>query len=279
MNSKVKKKLFVIFCTLISILFALTELFPLIWSLLASFKSPKEVYKINPVVILPTVWYFKNYTSLFVSSTHNFIHSYLLTLGCAACFSIMAIFFNSITAYAFARLEFRFKKVLWAYILFPMFIPGITITITSYVVCNQLNLLDTLWVLILPGLVGSYAVFFVRQFFLSMPRAVEEAALVDGAGRFRIYWNIFLPSSVSPLVLIGTGGFTGFWNSYLWPSLTITSPNKVQIMQVVRSFSNTYSTNAGTVYAGAVLVCLPPLIVFMLFQRHIIKGMLISGLK
>ncbi|MBQ9197568.1 MAG: carbohydrate ABC transporter permease [Clostridia bacterium] len=279
MGNKSRRIVFVIFCSIVAVLFALMELFPLVWSLLASFKGPKEVYKINPVVIFPTVWYVKNYSTLFTASTHNFVRSYLLTLGCALGFSVMAIFFNSIAAYAFARLDFRFKKILWAYILFPMFIPGITITITSYVVCNQLHLLDTLWVLILPGLVGSYAIFFVRQFFLSMPRAVEEAALVDGAGRFRIYWNIFLPSSVSPLVLIGTGGFTGFWNGYLWPSLTITSPNKVQIMQVVRSFSNTYTTNAGAVYAGAVLVCLPPLIVFMIFQRYIIKGMLISGLK
>lgn len=279
MSNKARHKIFVAFCSLVAIVFALMELFPLVWSFLASFKSPREVYKINPVVIIPSQWYIKNYENLFTASTHNFIHSYFLTLGCAAGFAVMAIFFNSIAAYAFARLEFRFKKILWAYVLFPMFIPGITITITSYVVCNQLHLLDTLWVLILPGLVGSYAIFFVRQFFLSMPRAVEEAALVDGAGRFRIYWNIFLPSSISPLVLIGTGGFTGFWNGYLWPSLTITSPSKVQIMQVVRSFSNTYTGSAGTIYAGAVLVCLPPLIVFMIFQRYIIKGMLISGLK
>lgn len=276
---KIKKQSVAVVCTAAALLLFLVEVFPFFWSFLASFKSSREIYKINPLVVFPTTWEYQNYVKLFTASTYNFGLAYMRSLVLALGFAIAAIFFNSMAAYAFARLDFKCKKLLWLYILFPMFVPGVTTTITSYMLMNDLGLLDTVWVLILPGLVGSYAIFFVRQFFLSMPRVIEEAALIDGASRFRIYWNIFLPSSISPLVLIGTGGFTGFWNNYLWPSLTISSPDKVMILQVVKAFNNSYSNNAGVVFAGAVLVCLPPLIVFMIFQRYIIKGMLISGIK
>ena len=140
-------------------------------------------------------------------------------------------------------------------------------------------MLDSLWVCIIPSLAGAGSIFFYRQFFLQVPLSMEEAALVDGASRFRIYYTVFLPNAKAPMVLLGTGTFIGCWNSYVWPTLTLTSVDKWQIMQVIRSFRSTYSEAYGVVMAASLLSAIPPLIVFLIFQKHIIKGMLISGIK
>lgn len=140
-------------------------------------------------------------------------------------------------------------------------------------------MLDNLWVCVIPSLAGAGAIFFYRQFFLQVPISMEEAALIDGASRFRIYWSIFLPTAKAPMVLLGTGCFIGCWNDYVWPTLTLSSVKNWEIMQVIRSFRNTYSENYGVVMAASVLSAIPPLIVFLIFQKHIIKGMLISGIK
>ena len=133
--------------------------------------------------------------------------------------------------------------------------------------------------LILPGLAGAYAIFFFRQFFLNMPMAVEEAALIDGASRFRIFWNIFIPNAKSPYVIMGTGAFLGYWNSFLWPAMTVTSSKYMQVMQVIRSYNNMYANKYGIVLAGSLLAALPPIICFLCFQRYIVKGLMISGIK
>ena len=160
-----------------------------------------------------------------------------------------------------------------------MFIPNIAILLTSFVVVKQLGLLNSLWVCIIPSLANAGNIFFYRQFFLQIPLSMEEAALVDGAKRFGIYYKVFLPNAKAPMVLLGTGTFIGCWNSYVWPTLTLSSVDKWQIMQVIRSFKNTYTEAYGIVMAASVLSALPPLIVFLIFQKDITKGMLISGLK
>ena len=150
---------------------------------------------------------------------------------------------------------------------------------TSFVVVTRLGMLDSYWVLILPGLAGAYSIFFFRQFFLGMPMAVEEAALIDGASRFRIFWNIFIPNAKSPYVIMGTGAFLGYWNSFLWPAMTVTSSQYMQVMQVIRSYNNMYANKYGIVLAGSALAALPPIICFLCFQRYIVKGLMISGIK
>ena len=109
--------------------------------------------------------------------------------------------------------------------------------------------------------------------------SMEEAALVDGASRFKIYYSVFLPNAKAPMVLLGTGCFIGCWNSFVWPSLTIQSTTRYQVMQVIRSFRNQYTEAYGVVMAASAIAAIPPLIVFMIFQRDIVKGMLISGIK
>jgi multiple sugar transport system permease protein len=182
-------------------------------------------------------------------------------------------------AYAFARLEFAFKKTIWRIIIATMYIPGMTILITSFILVTRMKILDTYTVLIIPGVAGAYNIFFFRQFFLNMPMALEESALIDGASRFRIFTSIFLPNSKSPLVIVGIGAFTGYWNSFLWPTLTVTNNKLYQVMQVVRAFRTQYSSRFGAVMAASFLAALVPIGLFLIFQKHIVKGIVLSGIK
>jgi multiple sugar transport system permease protein len=255
------------------------SLFPLLWMIISAFKPAKEVLKANPLRFFPSTWDFTNLVKLFEDTSYPFLQAMKSSAFVALTAALLSVTINSMAAYAYARIDFKFKKLLWRTTIFTMYIPGITILITSFVVVNSLGMLDSYAVLILPGLAGAYAVFFFRQFFLNMPMATEEAALIDGAGRFRIFWSIFIPNAKSPYVILGTGAFLGYWNSFLWPAMTVTSPQFMQVMQVIRSYNNMYSNNYGVVLAGSAIAALPPILVFLLFQRHIVKGLMISGIK
>lgn len=274
-----RKKNITAACTQVALLCAAVALFPLVWMIISSFKNSKEILKANPLRFFPTVWTLENYVNLFEDTTYPFLQALGNTALVSIAAALLSVTINSMAGYAFARLNFTGKTLLWRYAIFAMYIPGITILVTSFVVVTRLGMLDSYWVLILPGLAGAYSIFFFRQFFLGMPMAVEEAALIDGASRFRIFWNIFIPNAKSPYVIMGTGAFLGYWNSFLWPAMTVTSSQYMQVMQVIRSYNNMYANKYGIVLAGSALAALPPIICFLCFQRYIVKGLMISGIK
>lgn len=274
-----RKKVSTTLFSIIALIVTAISLFPLFWMIISAFKPGKEVLKANPLRFFPSVWTMENIDKLFADKSYSFLNAMGSTAFVAITAALLSVTINSMAAYAYARLEFKFKKALWRTTIFTMYIPGITILVTSFVVVQRLGMLDSYWVLIVPGLAGAYSIFFFRQFFLNMPMATEEAALIDGASRFRIFWNIFIPNAKSPYVIMGTGAFLGYWNAFLWPAMTVTSPKLMQVMQVIRSFNNMYANNYGVVLAGSAIAALPPIIVFLIFQRHIVRGLMISGIK
>ncbi len=279
MKTKSRHSLAIGVFTAIALVVSAISLFPLVWMIISSFKEAKEVLKANPLRFFPTVWVRENYVKLFEETTYPFLQAMQSTALVAVSAALLSVTINSMAGYAYARLNFRGKTLLWRLSIFTMYIPGITILVTSFVVVNSMGLLDTYWVLILPGLASAYSIFFFRQFFLNMPMATEEAALIDGATRFRIFLSVFIPNAKSPYVIMGIGAFLGYWNSFLWPAMTVTNTQYLQVMQVIRSYNNMYSNAYGVVLAGSALAALPPIIVFLIFQRHIVKGLMISGIK
>lgn len=279
MKTKSRHSLAIGVFTAIALVVSAISLFPLVWMIISSFKEAKEVLKANPLRFFPTVWVRENYVKLFEETTYPFLQAMQSTALVAVSAALLSVTINSMAGYAYTRLNFRGKTLLWRLSIFTMYIPGITILVTSFVVVNSMGLLDTYWVLILPGLASAYSIFFFRQFFLNMPMATEEAALIDGATRFRIFLSVFIPNAKSPYVIMGTGAFLGYWNSFLWPAMTVTNTQYLQVMQVIRSYNNMYSNAYGVVLAGSALAALPPIIVFLIFQRHIVKGLMISGIK
>ncbi len=257
---------------------AAVSLFPLLWMLLASFKNKQEVLA-TPLRMLPKDWITTNYEAVLVSAQNPLFHAMLVTFLVAALGVVFSLLVNMMAAYAFARLEFFGKRLFWVYCLITMYVPGLTILITSYLVVHSLHMINTLWVLLVPGIAGGYNIFFFRQFFLNIPASLEDAARIDGCGRFRIFWTVFLPLSVTPMVVQGAGIFIGYWNSFMWPSITVTDKSIQQVMPIIRSFQTDYGTEYGRIMAATCLAVIPPIALFAIFQKHIVKGFVLSGLK
>lgn len=268
--------------SLICLIVVAIILFPIIWMLPAAFKGKVEIWAL-PNTWLPKVFKFDNFEKIFSDNLMNDI-SFVSSLGATSLVSVIAVvsslFINMFAAYVFANFEFRGKNFLWYYFLITMFIPGITILLTSIRVVSVLKMTDTIAVLIIPGLVSAYNIFFFRQFYFGIPRSLEEAAIIDGCSRFRIFFKVFLPMSVTPMVIIGVSVFMGYWNSFMWPTLTIVNNSAIaQVMQVIRQLNSTYSGEYGVVIAATLISILIPLTLFTIFQKKIIAGIAISGLK
>ena len=268
--------------TILVIVVLLIILFPIVWMLPGAFKSKAEIWDI-PVTWLPKEFTLDNFNILFNPSPYDkwdFISSFFATLAVAATAVVLSLFFNMLTAFVFARLEFRGKKILWPYFLFSMFVPGITILLTSFEVVAKLGMLDSFWGLVLPGVLTSYNVFFFRQFFLSLPTSLEEAADIDGMNPFVIFIRLFIPLSITPMIVQGASVFMGYWNSYLWPTLTITkNVGMMQMMQVIKILNERYSDQFGVAIAGTLLSMIGPLLMFAFAQKKIVQGIAITGLK
>jgi len=249
---------------------------PLAWMAIAGFKSKSEVVR-TPFQFFPDVWIVDNYTTIL--QDHEFVQAMTVTLIGGLIFTTLSIAVNSMAAYAFARLDFRGKRLWWVFCIIPLFIPAFAILLTSFVVVTNLGMLNTMAVLIVPGVASAFQMFFIRQFYLSIPMALEEAAMIDGASRWQIFRRVFLPQSLGIFVVVGVTSFLGYWNAYVWPILTIQNPDLFQIQQYLGNFRMERGTEWGLLMAGSLLSVLPLILLVLIFQRYIVNGVRISGLK
>ena len=281
MNKKTRKILLMIIALLVFMIM-FTPIFVMLPSML---KSKIEIWS-YPWHFLPQSITFDNFSRLaflqYTSTGIYFFKSIGITILVASIAVILSLSLNMTAAFAFARLNFTMKKALFVMTILTMFIPGITILITSVRVVSELGMLNTIWVLIIPGLANAYNIFFFRQFYLGFPKELDEAAKVDGASIWQIYLKLYVPMSKTPMVIIGASIFMGYYNSYLWPTLTISQDRKdlFQIMYVIRMlFSDSTELGYGSVLAAAFVAMIPPLLIFIIVQKYIREGIAISGLK
>lgn len=256
----------------------LAALFPLAWMAIAGFKARDEVVT-SPFQFFPDVWQPENYRAILAEPM--FVRALGVTFLGALLFTALSLTVNSMAAYAFARLDFAFKRTLWVVTIGTMFIPGMAILLTSYIVVTRMGMLNTMAVLVIPGATAGVHIFFIRQFYLGIPTAIEEAALIDGAGRWKIFTRIFLPMSKPVFVVVGITSFLLFWNAYVWPIMTITDPESslVQIQQYLATFRSDRRVEYGMLMAGSTLAATPVIAIFLVFQRYIVSGIRISGIK
>lgn len=277
---RTNKKIRILY-SVIAILVAVVIAFPVIWMIPAAFKTKSELFTI-PNTFLPKEFTLENFIKVFQVDVNG--STYLKALGSttvvALLSTVLSLSINMFAGYVFARFEFRGKRFLWAFVMFSMFIPGITIMLTSIRMVNLLHMNDTLWVLIVPGLANSYNIFFFRQFYLSIPQNIEEAALIDGESKFMMFFRIFLPMSTTPMVIIGIGTFMGCWNNFIWPTLTVTDNTGItQIMQIIRSLNGSYQGEYGVVIAATLMSLIIPIVLFAVFQKRILEGISLTGMK
>ena len=261
---------------LFSVLIVFLALFPLAWMVISGFKIRTEVVS-TPFQFFPEVWQWQNYVQIL--SDPAFLRTLAITGGGAVVFTAGSIAVNSMAAYAFARLEFAGKRIVWPLVLMTMFIPGMTILLTSFIVVTNLRMLDTLAELIIPGMAAAGHIFFVRQFYLNIPSSLEEAAVMDGCGRWGVYLRIFLPLSKAPFVVVGITSFMAYWNNFVWPVMTITSPELYQVQQYLAAFRGERASELGLLMAGSACAAMPIIVIFLIFQRQIIANIKMAGLK
>ncbi|WP_238012260.1 carbohydrate ABC transporter permease [Dactylosporangium sp. AC04546] len=257
-------------------LITLSVVFPLAWMAIAGFKGRTEVLR-SPFQFFPDMWRFDNYVD--IARDPQFSRAMAVTFAGAVVFTALSLAVNSMAAYAFARLEFRGKSFWWLYCILPMFIPMMAILLTSFMVVSKLGMLNTMAVLIVPGVASAAQMFFLRQYYLGIPVAIEEAARIDGATRWQVFLRIFLPQSGAPFAVMGIAAYLAYWNAYVWPILTITDPNLTQIMQFLGTFRSERGNDWGLLMAGSTLASLPTIVLLLVFQRFIVNGVRISGIK
>ena len=279
-NALIKTGLYII---VILVLFSLFV--PLFFMVISMFKGRQEIFSLD-FHVFPQVWTIDNFSRLFylqyTTVGVNFLQSFGMTLLVAFLGMAFSLFVNSIAGYAFARLNFPLKKTLFVIVISTMFIPNITILLTSISVVSSLNMMNTIWVLVIPGVANAYNIFFFRQFYLGFPKDYDEAARVDGCNSIQIFFKIYLPNSITPMVIMGAGTFIGYFNSYLWPTLTIDTEHKglTQIMTLINSLYGDSSTlGYGAVLAASFIAILPAIVVFFIVQRFIRDGIALTGVK
>ena len=250
--------------------------FPFIWMILTSFKSQIESIKI-PITIFPKEWLIKNYFAVF--NAIPFGRMYLNTIINAVVIVSVQLIFCSMAAYAFARLKFPGKNVIFTILLSVLMIPSSFFILPQYQIIQGLGLLNSLPALFLPNLFSIFGTFLLRQFFKSLPDSLEDAARIDGCNRFMIYYKIMLPLVKSGLVALGILTLRFAWNDLMWPLIVNTSEQKMTLAAGLSSLQGQYVTDYPLMMAGAVMSVAPLLILFAIFQEQFIEGIALSGVK
>lgn len=250
--------------------------FPFIWMVLTSFKTFAESVAL-PIVWFPSEWNFNNYAE--VLEKLDFITYYKNTIIYTGVVLFGQLFLCSLAGYSFARLNFRFKNVIFFLILAVLMVPPQMTLIPRYQMMNYLGWVDTYKGLIIPIIPSAYGTFFLRQFFMTLPRELEDSAKIDGCSYFRIYWNIMLPLCTSALVAYGIITAIATWNDLLWP-LIVTNSNSMRVLSVAMAcLQGQNGTKYQLLMAASVLSTIPTLIAFIFGQKHFIKGIALTGIK
>jgi multiple sugar transport system permease protein len=253
---------------------------PLLWMLSTSFKTNVEATQLPPHWI-PEEFTTESYSRIFKTgeSQTPVLRWFLNSMVAATAHTILVLVTASTAAYALARMNFRGRNVLFATIIATLFIPQFVFLMPNYLIVDMFGWLDTLLAVIVPGAAGAFGVFFLRQFFLSMPHELEEAALIDGASRLQIFLRIILPLSKAPLATLAVLSFLTNWNDFLWPIYVLFSPESLTLPPGLSILQNAYTTDYAVIMAGGVVASVPVLLVFILAQKYVIQGVSRSGLK
>lgn len=258
----------------LGIVLALLTIFPLVWMVTGSFKPADEV---NGSAILPAEPTLDNFR--YVLTQVPFLRYMFNSFLVSALVTVLALWFHSMAAYALARLRFPGRETIFLLIFSTMLVSLPVILIPTFVVVRTLGLVDSYAGLIIPAIFNAFGIFLLRQFYLSLPGELEEAALVDGASYWRIYRSIILPLSRPILSALTVFFFLTNWNSFVWP-LTITSDPDLRVVQLgIATFQQQYASDWNYVLAAATIAALPTLLIFFFFQKQIVESIKSAGFK
>lgn len=256
---------------------ALTMIVPFFWMVSTSLKDFSQVFNIPPNWIPdPAVW--SNYPDSL--SALPFGRAYWNSFYIAAIVVASQLLTCSMAGYAFARIDFPFRDTIFILFLATLMIPQQVTIIPTYLIMRDLGWLDTHLALIVPpALFSAFGVFLLRQFIKGLPEELEESAILDGANRWRIYWQIILPLIKAPLAALAIFSFLAQWNNFFAPNIYLSTPEKFTIPLLLNQFRGLYVTDWTLMMAAATIAVLPVLIIYLIGQRYIIEGVALTGLK
>lgn len=255
---------------------AITMIMPLVWMISTSLKQSASVFELPPQWI-PNPFDWKNYTEIW--DLMPFGRFFFNSLFIALCVTAGQLFTSSLAGYAFARMSFRGRDKLFLAYLATLMIPYAVTMIPVFLILRNLGWIDTYKALILPGIFTAYGTFMMRQFFMSIPKDLEEAAFIDGCSHFGIYFKIILPLSKPILATLGTFTFIGSWRNFMWP-LIVTNSDEMRTLPVgLSAFQGQYMTDWPLLMATAIFVMTPLVIVFLFNQRFFVESFKLSGIK
>jgi multiple sugar transport system permease protein len=259
------------------ILFTLFFLLPLLWMAATAFKPFEEWLNPNWIPVKPTI---DNFLSIFNDKTLPVVNWFVNSLLIASLFTALILTLDSLAGYAYARLDFPGKNLLFGLMLATLVMPGIMFLIPNYLTIAKLKWIGSIQGVIAPGLSGVFGVFFMRQFFQSLPKELEEAAYIDGASVFRTFWSVVLPLARGPIITLGVITFLASWNDFLWPLLILGGKRTALTLPVgLATLQGQYTFDYGKLMAGALVLTLPVLILYAIFQRYIIRSISMTGIK
>jgi multiple sugar transport system permease protein len=268
---------------IVMIFIAIVTLLPIIWMIFGSFRPHDEIFgyssSLNWHLIFPVDWTLENYINIFIESSKPFGRYIVNTLFVAVVVTTLSLLINSMAAFAFAKLKFRFKGIIFTAFLSALVIPAEVTMVPTYLLINDLGWVNSYNALIFPSLVSVFSVFLLVQFFSEIPRDILDAARIDGASWFVIYSRIVLPSSVPALITLGIITFLGQWDSYLWPLIVINDESKQMIQVAIASFTAMEGTEWGRILAADTIASIPILILFLFLQRYYVQGITMSSIK
>ncbi|HET6635626.1 MAG TPA: carbohydrate ABC transporter permease [Streptomyces sp.] len=258
----------------LSVLLAAGTVFPVLWMVTSSLKTRETV---TDGKLIPTDVTFDNFVYVFteVPFARFLWNSFFIS----AVITVVALFLHSMAAYALARLRFPGREKMFVAIFSTLLVTPPVILIPLFLVVQQLGMLDSYAGLIVPAIFNAFGIFLLRQFYLGLPRELEEAAIVDGCGHWRVYWNIVLPLSRPILSALAIFFFLANWNSFIWPQIVTTDPDLTVVQVGIASFQQQYTSNWNYILAAAAVAALPMLALFFAFQRQIVESVKTSGLK
>lgn len=262
------------------VLTLLTLLFvsPLLFMLTTSFKSRIESAQ-TPPTLLPGDPTFGAYEAILTAADTPVLRWFANSMIAATLNSLLVVVTAALAAYALARMEFRGRKLVFATIIATLFVPPVILVIPNYEIVGRLYWLDTLIAIIVPTAANAFGVFFLRQFFIGLPRDMEEAAELDGANTWQVFWHVVLPLSRPALATLALLAFLTNWNDFLWPVYVLFSPENQTLQTGLSTLQSANSVRYDLLMAGAVIASLPVLLLYIFAQRFVIEGVSRSGIK
>jgi multiple sugar transport system permease protein len=257
-------------------LMAVIALVPFLWTLSTSLKNIDEVFVFPPQWI-PDKLQWSNYSTLWRELP---IGRWIVNSTVVVVLAVLGkLILASTAAYAFARLRFPGRDWIFYVFLTALMIPWEVTLIPGFVLMRQFGWIDTPAALIIPSIGDVFGIFLLRQYFMAIPKELDDSARVDGAGYFRIFWSIVLPLSRAPLAVVSALGFMGVWNSFLWPLVMINTPERFTLPVGLQLLNSQHSTDWTTLMAGDMISLIPVIVVYLAAQRYFVEGITVTGLK